>query len=198
MGRRSDAPRKGDLREQALLDAAEELLEHTSLENLTVEAIAQRAGISRGSLYFYFGNKHEVLAALVERTMRTIRAHADATARDESSSPLKAMERAVHATEQVWRAHSTVMRAAVDYSALHPVIGAAWSETVERFARTMTQVLRSAGIPEEDGPGGASALAYALCWMTERTFYRAACSGEGDLERASATIVEIWRRVMTG
>lgn len=197
MGRRSDAPRKGDLREQALLDAAEELLEHTSLENLTVEAIARKAGISRGSLYFYFGNKHEVLAALVERTMRTIRAHADATARDESS-PLEAMERAVRATEQVWRSHRTVMRAAVDYSALHPVIGAAWSETVERFARTMTQILKSAGTTEEDGPGGASALAEALCWMTERTFYRAASSPEGDLERASATIIEIWRRVMTG
>jgi AcrR family transcriptional regulator len=197
VGRRSDAPRKGDLREQALLDAAEELLEHTSLENLTVEAIAQKAGISRGSLYFYFGNKHEVLAALVERTMRTIRAHADATARDESSA-LEAMERAVHATEQVWRSHRTVMRAAVDYSALHPAIGAAWSETVERFARTMTQILRNAGSTEDDGPDGASALAEALCWMTERTFYRAASSPEGDLERASATIIEIWRRVMTG
>ncbi|WP_307821929.1 TetR family transcriptional regulator [Streptomyces coffeae] len=52
MGGRSDAPRKGDLREQALLDAAEALLEHTSLEELTVEAIAKGAGISRGSLYF--------------------------------------------------------------------------------------------------------------------------------------------------
>ncbi|MFF2625224.1 TetR/AcrR family transcriptional regulator [Kitasatospora griseola] len=195
MGRRSDAPRKGDLREQALLDAAEELLEHTRVEDLTVEAIAQKAGISRGSLYFYFGNKHEVLAALVERTMRTIRADADATSRDESS-PVEAMERAVRATEQVWRDHRTVMRAAVDYSALHPAVGAAWSETVERFARTMTQILRNAGAAEEDGPGSAPALAEALCWMTERTFYRAACSTDGDLDGASATIIEIWRRVM--
>ena len=111
------------------------------------------------------------------------------------------MERAVRATEQVWRAHGTVMRAAVDYSALHPVIGAAWSETVERFVRTMTQVLSSAGVPEEDGPRGAAALADALCWMTERTFYRAAGSPEGepvaDLGRAGETIIEIWRRVMT-
>ncbi|WP_225629454.1 TetR/AcrR family transcriptional regulator [Streptomyces werraensis] len=197
MGRRSAAPSKGDLREQALLDAAEELLAHTTPENLTVEAIAQKAGISRGSLYFYFGSKHEVLAALVERTVRTIRAHADATARDESA-PVEAMERAVRATEEIWRAHSTVMRAAVDYSALHPVVGAAWSETVERFARTMTQVLRGAGIPDDDGPDGASALAEALCWMTERTFYRASCAPDGDLGRASATICEVWRRVMTG
>ncbi|MFE0359340.1 TetR/AcrR family transcriptional regulator [Streptomyces nigra] len=198
MGRRSAAPRKGDLREQALLDAAEELLAHTSLENLTVEAIAQKAGISRGSLYFYFGSKHEVLAALVERTLGTIRAHADTIARDGSIPPVEAMERAVRATEEVWRAHGTVMRAAVDYSALHPVVGAAWSETVERFARTMTRVLSSAGIGDDNGPDGASALADALCWMTERTFYRAACAPDGDLGRASTTISEIWRRVMTG
>ncbi|MFK4547996.1 AcrR family transcriptional regulator [Streptomyces tendae] len=198
VGRRSDAPSKGDLRERALLDAAEELLGHTSLENLTVEAIAQKAGISRGSLYFYFGSKHEVLAALVERTMRTIRAHADATARDESAAPVAAMERAVRATEEVWRDHGTVMRAAVDYSALHPVVGAAWSETVNRFALTMAQVLRSAGIPDDDGPDGATALADALCWMTERTFYRASRAPDGDLGRASTTISEIWRRVMTG
>ncbi|MDT0393612.1 MULTISPECIES: TetR/AcrR family transcriptional regulator [Streptomyces] len=198
MGRRSAAPSKGDLRERALLDAAEELLAHTSLENLTVEAIAQKAGISRGSLYFYFGNKHEVLAALVERTMRTIRAHADATTRDDSVPPVVAMERAVRATEEVWRDHGTVMRAAVDYSALHPVVGAAWDETVERFALTMTQVLRNAGIPDGDGPDSASELASALCWMTERTFYRAACAAHGDLGRASTTISEIWRRVMTG
>ncbi|MFF9490177.1 TetR/AcrR family transcriptional regulator [Streptomyces sp. NPDC014676] len=198
MGRRRDAPSKGDLREQALLDAAEELLEQTSLENLTVEAIAQKAGISRGSLYFYFGSKHEVLAALVERTMRTIRAHAEATARDDSAPPVEAMERAVRATEEVWRAHSTVMRAAVDYSALHPVIGAAWRGTVERFAVTMTQVLTNAGIPDDDGPDGASALAAALCWMTERTFYRAACAPDGDLGRAGTTVSEIWRRVIAG
>lgn len=197
MGRRSDAPRKGDLREQALLDAAEALLEHTSLEDLTVEAIAKGAGISRGSLYFYFGNKHEVLAALVERTMRTIRAGADSTAQDATSPPADVMERAVLGVEQVWREHGTVMRAAVDYSALHPVIGAAWDDTVEAFAETMTQILKRAGIPDKDGPDGAAALAHALCWMTERNFYRASCSTEQDLARATATTVEIWRRVMT-
>nr|WP_237508782.1 TetR/AcrR family transcriptional regulator [Streptomyces sp. SID8382] len=180
------------------MDAAEALLEHTSLEELTVEAIAKGAGISRGSLYFYFGNKHEVLAALVERTMRTIRAEADSTAQDAASPPVDVMERAVHGVERVWREHGTVMRAAVDYSALHPVIGSAWNDTVEAFARSMTQVLKRAGIPDEHGADGAAALAGALCWMTERTFYRAACSPGGDLAHATATTMEIWRRVMNG
>ncbi|MEB8338089.1 TetR/AcrR family transcriptional regulator [Streptomyces endophyticus] len=197
MARRKETLRKGDLREQALLDTAEALLQHTSFEDLTVEAIAKGAGISRGSLYFYFGNKHEVLAALVERTIRAVRATAD-TAQDEAAAPDAAMERAVRGVEQVWRDHGTVMRAAVDYSALHPVIAGAWNDTVEAFARTMTQVLRRAGVPGGDGPEDAAALAHALCWMTERTFYRAACSPEPDLARATATTIGIWHRIMTG
>ncbi|MFE0419835.1 helix-turn-helix domain-containing protein [Streptomyces tendae] len=65
-------PDPAPLRERALLDAAEELLlAHRSLENLTVEAIAKKAGVSRGSLYFYLGSRHQILAALVERTGRT-------------------------------------------------------------------------------------------------------------------------------
>jgi len=196
LGRRNAAPRKGDLREQALLDAAEALLENTGFEELTVESIAKGAGISRGSLYFYFGSKHEVLAALVERTVRIIRANAVSTADDGAAPAVNVMERAVLDTESVWREHGTVMRAAVDYHALHPVIGTAWNDTVELFAQNMTRVLERAGIPDDAGPVGASALASALCWMTERTFYRAVCAPEKDLAQAAATSIEIWRRVM--
>ncbi|MFE0419834.1 hypothetical protein [Streptomyces tendae] len=110
---------------------------------------------------------------------------------------MKALERAVCDTEAVWRARSTVMRAAVDHSALHAVVGAAWSDTVARFARTMAQVLRNTGMADDDGPNGASALADALCWMTERTFYRAARLADEDLSRVGTTISEIWRKVMT-
>ncbi|WP_236076255.1 hypothetical protein [Streptomyces coffeae] len=60
----------------------------------------------------------------------------------------------------------------------------------------MPQVLQRAGIPDDNGPDGAAALAHALCWMTERNFYRAACSPENDFARATATTAETWRRVM--
>src|SRR4051812_6589403 len=57
--RRREAPRKGDLREQAILDAAEALLESETLDTLTVEAIARGAGITRNALYFYFASKQD-------------------------------------------------------------------------------------------------------------------------------------------
>ncbi|MEU3186737.1 TetR/AcrR family transcriptional regulator [Streptomyces sp. NPDC006923] len=197
MGRRSGAPSKGDQREQALLDTAESLLERIGLEKMTVDAIAKGAGISRGSLYFYFGSKQEVLAALVDRTMAAIRAEAPNTAVDLASSPLDAMEQAVGRVETAWREHGTVMRAAVDYAPVHPAIGRSWNETVGFFAETMTGLLLKAGVPDGPGPADAPALARALCWMTERSFYQASCAPGDELAQAAATSMEIWRHIMT-
>lgn len=198
MGRRGDAPSKGDKREQALLDAAETLLERTGLEQLTVDAIAKGAGISRGSLYFYFGSKQEVLAALVDRTVATIQADAAGAAGDLASSPEDAMEKAVRRVERAWREHGTVLRAAVDHAIAHPAIGAAWNGTAEVFADSMKDVLVRAGVPDGPGPADAAALARALCWMTERTFYQAARGPDEALTRAAETSIAIWRRVIAG
>jgi AcrR family transcriptional regulator len=197
VGRRGEAPSKGDRREKALLDAAETLLERGGLEQMTVDAIATGAGISRGSLYFYFGSKQEVLAALVDRTMAAIRADAALTAEDAAAPPVVAMREAVQRVERTWREHGTVMRAAVDNAAAHPAIGAAWRETVEIFARTMTGLLIRAGVPSGPGTADAAALAHALCWMTERTFYQASRVSPEMLARAGETSIEIWRQIMT-
>ncbi|WP_329458601.1 TetR/AcrR family transcriptional regulator [Streptomyces sp. NBC_01497] len=197
MGRRSETPRKGDLREQALLDAAEGLLARTGLERMTVEDIAKGAGISRGSLYFYFDSKQDVLAGLVARTMAAIREDAARAAEDTATPPAQAVERALRHTERMWREHGTVMRAAAENAARNEAVGRAWEETVEVFADAMRQVLVRAGLPDGDGPTGAGALARALCWMTERGYYRA-CGDDGDtLDSATRTLREVWLRVIT-
>ncbi|GAA4566645.1 TetR/AcrR family transcriptional regulator [Planotetraspora kaengkrachanensis] len=196
MGRRSDALRKGDLREQALLDAAEELLTRTGFERMTVEDIAKGAGISRGSLYFYFGSKHDVLAALVARTMVDIVQDAARAAEDTATPPPQAIERALDHTERMWREHGTVMRAAVEQAAANPAVGRSWDETVEAFAAAMREVLVRAGLPDGDAPTDAGALARTLCWMTERSYYRA-CAEDGDaLDRTTQTLREVWLRVI--
>ncbi|MFJ9761893.1 TetR/AcrR family transcriptional regulator [Streptomyces sp. NPDC101149] len=197
MGRRSETPRKGDLREQALLDAAEELLARTGLERMTVEDIAKGAGISRGSLYFYFGSKQDVLAALVARTMVAIREDAARAAKDTDTPPARAVERALQHTERMWREHGTVMRAAVENAALNEAVGRSWEETVEAFAEAMRHVLVRAGLPHGEGPTDAGALARALCWMTERGYYRAYRDDGDTLDRATRTLREVWLRVIT-
>ena len=50
-----------------MLDAAAELLDEVGPEALTTSAIAVRAGVSVGSLYQYFPDKHAVVEALSRR-----------------------------------------------------------------------------------------------------------------------------------
>lgn len=195
--RRRDAPRKGDLREKAILDAAEELLEVESFDGITVEAIARGAGIARNALYFYFASKQEVFTALVRRTVAEISEDATSVAADGQLAPREAVVRAVRNTERSWAAHGRLMSAAVELGAVIPEIGALWAATVERYAAAMADVLSRTPMPAE-GPASASEVARALCWMTERTFYRAYAEGaRGDaLTQVGDVCIGIWLAVL--
>src|SRR5690242_3376512 len=69
----SDARRRKPQRERsqathdAIVEAAASLFAQTGLRAATTNRIAQRAGVSVGSLYQYFPSKHALLIALYER-----------------------------------------------------------------------------------------------------------------------------------
>lgn len=191
VGRRRGSGRKGDSREQSILDAAEELLASDGFDAMTVEAIARGAGISRGSLYFYFGSKQEVLTALVARTMTAIRSSHQASL-DADQAPRDVVVGAIEATEGLWREHGVVMQAAIDVGHSIPAVGAAWSETLERSVVTFGDVLARASTGTTD-PAEASSLARALCYMVERSFYWSyASSGPEHLHDVSLTCQKVW------
>lgn len=53
-------------RRQLILDTASELLSEGGYTALSIRALAKRAGISLGLLYYYFADKHAVFAALMQ------------------------------------------------------------------------------------------------------------------------------------
>ncbi|WP_020499000.1 TetR/AcrR family transcriptional regulator [Sciscionella marina] len=187
--RRKAAPSKGDLREQAILDAAERQLGEDGLEGMTVETIAKAAGITRGAFYFYFGSKNDVLAALVERTVSTL--HADVTDAADGSTPGEALREGVRHTAQMWREHGTVMRAAIELSPVVAAIDEAWRPAVAAVAVATRTIAEQAGVPAGTGPQEAAALTAALVWMTERAFYQATVTG-GSLEDTATTLTHLW------
>lgn len=73
---------------ESILVAAELVIEEVSLEKLTTNRIAERAGVSVGSLYQYFPNKHAVLAELARRLERRTQDRLVAILRDATSSSL--------------------------------------------------------------------------------------------------------------
>lgn len=57
-------------REQ-IIDALQELVKEQDINNISVSDIAKRAGIGKGSIYYYFESKDAIVDALIERTYTT-------------------------------------------------------------------------------------------------------------------------------
>jgi AcrR family transcriptional regulator len=188
-GRRT-TERKGDVRERAILDTCEALLASKGYDAMTVGDIAQGAGITRGALYFYYGSKQEVVTALVARTVEHLWERSRVAAQAEEPRP--AIAAAMRRTVELWNEHGLVMRTAIDLSLTVPEIGALWNHTADLFIAAITNVLERAGVEPGTAPDQASAMARALCWMIERTFYHASQESHDKLREASATCEHIW------
>ncbi|KAB8193705.1 TetR family transcriptional regulator [Nonomuraea phyllanthi] len=55
------------MRRDELLDAAEELLRDQGSDALTLAAVAERAGVSKGGLLYHYGSKDALIKGMVER-----------------------------------------------------------------------------------------------------------------------------------
>ncbi|NUR91240.1 MAG: TetR/AcrR family transcriptional regulator [Nonomuraea sp.] len=55
------------MRRDELLDAAEGLLCDQGSESLTLAAVAERAGVSKGGLLYHYGSKEALIKGMVER-----------------------------------------------------------------------------------------------------------------------------------
>lgn len=60
------APRKENIR-QKILDATKELLKTQALADISLAEIASAAGISKGTLYYYYKNKNEIFFDITDQ-----------------------------------------------------------------------------------------------------------------------------------
>jgi len=185
-----------------ILDATERLLAGQRFESLSVADILRAAAVSRGSFYFYFPNKHAVLAELVRRAVGGAREAAVTWTADESDSPGAALREGTREGAQLWRAHAPVLRAIVENWQSDPVLAGLWTEMMDGFAAAATgRILadRAAGRApaRDDDP---RALATALCWMSERAYYLAAIGHPAftDERRLVDALTEVWTAAVYG
>lgn len=71
-----------------ILDAAEGVFRYAGFRGARVEAIADAADLSVGTIYLHFGGKHDVLMGLVERSLTLFEAYMERTV-DPALSPLQ-------------------------------------------------------------------------------------------------------------
>ncbi len=60
------APRNENIK-TAILDAAEQLLQENSIADISLAQIAECSGISKGTLYYYYKNKDDLLFDITDR-----------------------------------------------------------------------------------------------------------------------------------
>src|SRR5215469_2102013 len=185
-----------------ILDATERLLAGRRFESLSVADILRAAAVSRGSFYFYFPNKHAVLAELVRRAVSGAREAAGTWTADESGSPGAALARGTREGARLWREYAPVLRAIVENWQSDPILARLWTQVMDGFAAAATERIladRAAGRApaRDDDP---RALATALCWMSERAYYLAAIGHPAytDEGRLVDALTEVWTAAVYG
>ena len=79
----------------AILEGAAQILEAGGLGAFTTNAVAERAGVSIGTLYQYFADKQAILRAIAERELRTTLAKVAQTLTEAHEAPIEVRVRAI-------------------------------------------------------------------------------------------------------
>jgi AcrR family transcriptional regulator len=204
LGRRSaggfaDGDGTTDLRE-AILAATAGLLARKSFGDLAVGDILTAAGVSRGSFYFYFDSKHDVLAELVRRAVAAGHAAAEpwlagSAGRSDPADPVAALRTGITAGAELWRASAPVLRAIVENWRTDPRLEALWAGQMQTFTdATVAQLDADPRARERLAGQDIPALASALTWLGERLYYLAATGTPpfDDQDTLVATLLHIW------
>ncbi|WP_246072531.1 TetR/AcrR family transcriptional regulator [Martelella lutilitoris] len=86
----------------AIFEATIQLLIRSGADSLTTTRVAERAGVSVGTLYQYFPNKQALIYALNERYLETLAAKIEATCTAQNGQPASTMLKAL--IDAYWRA----------------------------------------------------------------------------------------------
>lgn len=173
------------------------LAEGSTFGELNIEQIAKRAGISRTAFYFYFHDKREVLIRLTEKVAEVLYAEADrwwSTTGDGAAELGPALGRVA----EMYRQQGALFKAVVEVSTYDQAFAKIWRTVVQQFVDATERRIR---IEQEQGRGPdapARETAFALAWMTERTFYQSLVQGNWEIGALSEAMQAIWIRTIYG
>ena len=194
-GRRVLAATKGELRERAILDEAEKQLREAGPDAMTVESIANAAGINRATLYFYFRSKNDVLAALVERAVNELTSGVATSDRAAGSAGADAITEAIRRTALLWKTHGAVLRAAVDLTPSVETIAELWNRARTQVEQSCLAIVLPETADDDELADRLPAVIRALVAMTEREFYTTFARDE-DLDESVDVLSLIWTRAL--
>jgi AcrR family transcriptional regulator len=180
----------------ALLDAAERLLAHYGYRKMTMDDLAQEAGLARRTIYLHFKSKEEVALATIDRTIDCLLAELRAVAASEPSPPGAIHAMLVRRILFLFDRFQNVRHTLDDvYAALRQQ----YKEHRERyvraeaalFARVLSEGERLGAFQIDDPDATACALVLATSTLTPFSLNRAELGDRADLERRIVKIADL-------
>jgi AcrR family transcriptional regulator len=86
---------------QAVLDAAEAVVAESGAARLTLDAVAARAGISKGGLIYHFHSKNDLLRAMIDRHIQGYIAMRDQLLETLPPGPTRAIQAEIQTGQRV-------------------------------------------------------------------------------------------------
>lgn len=184
-----DGPRtaRGQRTHETLLDAGERLLATAGFDALTSTAVAAEAGVSTGTFYAYFDDKHALLATLFAARLDDLAARVEGVLTSDrllDDGLARTLDTAVATVVEGYRAHAPTLRAALARVPVRDELRAIYWErharavaAVERFVRRAQR----AGMAREADP---AVLAHAVIVITQGLNHPVLLAGEAGLAEA--------------
>jgi AcrR family transcriptional regulator len=130
----------------AVLEAAARILEERGFAGYTTNAVAERAGVSIGSLYQYFPGKDALTVALIERETATLLADVAAIPKKlELEARLGRMVQAAVAHQM----RRPVLAVLLDFEERRLPLGAQNERVADQIHRMLSEALADAGLPAD-------------------------------------------------
>lgn len=180
---------------EAILTATRRLLDERRFDELSVADILKAADVARGSFYFYFASKQEVLAELTRRAVALGHEAAEPWLGDPADQR-DAVRHGIREGARLWRAEAPVLRAIVENWRSDPQLTDLWLELMGGFTAATAE--RIAADQPADPSVDTAALAATLTWLGERVYYLAAIGVEPftDEERLVDVLTHVWTRTL--
>lgn len=167
----------------AIFEATAQILEAEGEAALNTNRIAERAGVSVGTLYQYFSDKQAILVAMAHAEIIRVR---ERLAREIPETPLPPVRLAIRAQIEILKDRPATRRAA-----LRAILAVETAETIARETRTTQRLL-----PRRADALEAFVLSRAVAWVIRAAVLEASPHlTEPGFEDALVRLVEGYGRV---
>lgn len=182
---------------EAILDAATQLFGQLGYATTTTNKVAERAGVSIGSLYQYFPDKDALLMALAERHLREasdVLVHVFLSLQQDQPDLEATLTRLIDAVVALHRRDPATHRLLFDQTPRTPEMAARLRDLENQLGAAVTEQLQRLGV------GGAlpEARGLLLVQAIEAQIHGAVLSQPGDvaMEVLVNEVRELWLRAL--